>query len=82
MLNHINSEEGIIENYGDYSTYIMPILKEGHFIDLRQNTSKLWGIKNDTLWANILAWKQLSLNSISLCKLVPLLGSPSLNDHV
>lgn len=45
MLNHINSGEGIIENYGDYSTYIMPILKEGHFIDLRQNTSKLWGIK-------------------------------------
>lgn len=41
MLNHINSEEGIIENYGDYSTYIMPILKERHFIDLRQNTSKL-----------------------------------------
>lgn len=45
MLNHINSGEGIIENYGDYSTYIIPILKEGHFIDLRQNTSKLWGIK-------------------------------------
>lgn len=77
MLNHINSGEGIIENYGDYSTYIMPILKEGHFIDLRQNTSKLWGIK-----MTLYAWKQLSLNSVSLCKLVPLLGSPSLNDHV
>lgn len=35
MLNYINFGEGIIENYGDYSIYIMFILKEGYFIDLR-----------------------------------------------
>lgn len=45
MLNHINSGEGIIESHRDYNTYIMHILKEGHFIDLCQNALMLLGIK-------------------------------------